>query len=59
MDEVREYTDKMLGSILVTHQTGPEGLPNAPDWPGRLARQHGVYRAGFGYRPRALSQHAC
>jgi succinyl-CoA synthetase beta subunit len=27
MDEVREYTDKMLGSILVTHQTGPEGLP--------------------------------
>ena len=27
MDEVREYTDKMLGTILVTHQTGPEGLP--------------------------------
>jgi len=27
LDEVREYTDKMLGSILVTHQTGPEGLP--------------------------------
>ena len=27
MDEVREYTDQMLGSILVTHQTGPEGLP--------------------------------
>jgi len=27
MDEVREYTDKMLGSVLVTHQTGPEGLP--------------------------------
>ena len=27
MDEVREYTDTMLGSILVTHQTGPEGLP--------------------------------
>ena len=27
MDEVREYTDKMLGMTLVTHQTGPEGLP--------------------------------
>ena len=27
LDEVREYTDEMLGSILVTHQTGPEGLP--------------------------------
>jgi len=27
LDEVREYTDKMLGSTLVTHQTGPEGLP--------------------------------
>jgi succinyl-CoA synthetase beta subunit len=27
LDEVREYTDKMLGSVLVTHQTGPEGLP--------------------------------
>jgi succinyl-CoA synthetase beta subunit len=27
MDEVRDYTDQMLGSILVTHQTGPEGLP--------------------------------
>ena len=27
LDEVREYTGKMLGSILVTHQTGPEGLP--------------------------------
>ncbi len=27
LDEVREYTDTMLGSILVTHQTGPEGLP--------------------------------
>jgi len=26
-DEVREFTDKMLGTILVTHQTGPEGLP--------------------------------
>jgi len=27
LDEVRKYTDKMLGSALVTHQTGPEGLP--------------------------------
>lgn len=27
LDEVREYTGAMLGSILVTHQTGPEGLP--------------------------------
>ena len=27
LDEVREYTDAMLGTILVTHQTGPEGLP--------------------------------
>ncbi len=27
MDEVREFTDKMLGTILVTRQTGPEGLP--------------------------------
>jgi len=27
LDEVREYTDKMLGTILVTHQTGAEGLP--------------------------------
>ncbi len=27
LDEVREYTDGMLGSVLVTHQTGPEGLP--------------------------------
>jgi len=27
LDEVREFTDGMLGSILVTHQTGPEGLP--------------------------------
>ena len=27
LDEVREYTDEMLGSVLVTHQTGPEGLP--------------------------------
>jgi succinyl-CoA synthetase beta subunit len=27
LDEVRDYTEEMLGSILVTHQTGPEGLP--------------------------------
>ena len=27
LDEVRDYTDQMLGSTLVTHQTGPEGLP--------------------------------
>ena len=27
LDEVREYTDDMLGMTLVTHQTGPEGLP--------------------------------
>jgi succinyl-CoA synthetase beta subunit len=27
LDEVRDYTEQMLGSILVTHQTGPEGLP--------------------------------
>ncbi len=27
LDEVREYTDGMLGETLVTHQTGPEGLP--------------------------------
>ena len=27
LDEVRDYTDKMLGSTLITHQTGPEGLP--------------------------------
>ncbi len=27
LDEVREFTDKMLGTMLVTHQTGPEGLP--------------------------------
>jgi succinyl-CoA synthetase beta subunit len=27
LDEVRDYTDKMLGTTLVTHQTGPEGLP--------------------------------
>ena len=27
MDEVREATKGMLGEVLVTHQTGPEGLP--------------------------------
>jgi succinyl-CoA synthetase beta subunit len=27
LDEVSKYTEDMLGSILVTHQTGPEGLP--------------------------------
>jgi succinyl-CoA synthetase beta subunit len=27
LDEVREYADGMLGGTLVTHQTGPEGLP--------------------------------
>ena len=27
LDEVREFTDNMLGMTLVTHQTGPEGLP--------------------------------
>ncbi len=27
LDEVREYADGMLGEVLVTHQTGPEGLP--------------------------------
>ncbi len=27
LDEVRDYTDGMLGQTLVTHQTGPEGLP--------------------------------
>jgi len=26
-DEVRDYADAMLGTQLVTHQTGPEGLP--------------------------------
>lgn len=25
LDEVREYAEKILGSVLVTHQTGPEG----------------------------------
>lgn len=27
LDEVREYADGMLGIRLVTHQSGPEGLP--------------------------------
>ncbi len=27
LDEVREYADDMLGIRLVTHQSGPEGLP--------------------------------
>jgi succinyl-CoA synthetase beta subunit len=27
VEEVREYTNAMLGMTLVTHQTGPEGLP--------------------------------
>ena len=27
LDEVREYTDEMIGMTLVTYQTGPEGLP--------------------------------
>ena len=27
LDEVHEYADAMLGETLVTHQTGPEGLP--------------------------------
>ena len=27
LDEVREFTDEMLGMTLVTYQTGPEGLP--------------------------------
>ena len=27
LDDVREHTDKMLGSTLVTHQTGADGLP--------------------------------
>jgi succinyl-CoA synthetase beta subunit len=26
-DEVRRYAEEMLGSTLVTHQSGPEGLP--------------------------------
>lgn len=27
VDEVRQYADDMLGTQLVTHQSGPEGLP--------------------------------
>ncbi|MGI9234922.1 MAG: ADP-forming succinate--CoA ligase subunit beta [Woeseiaceae bacterium] len=27
LDEIREYADAMLGVQLVTHQSGPEGLP--------------------------------
>ena len=27
LDEVREYSDEMLGMTLVTYQTGPDGLP--------------------------------
>ena len=27
LDQVREYADRMLGTQLVTHQSGPEGLP--------------------------------
>ena len=27
LEEVREYADGMLGIRLVTHQSGPEGLP--------------------------------
>ena len=27
LDEVREYAEGMLGTMLVTHQSGPEGLP--------------------------------
>jgi len=27
MDEVREAADGMLGTMLITHQSGPEGLP--------------------------------
>ena len=26
-DEVRQYASEMLGTVLVTHQSGPEGLP--------------------------------
>ena len=26
-DEIRDYADAMLGTQLVTHQSGPEGLP--------------------------------
>ncbi len=27
LDEIREYADGMLGTRLVTHQSGPDGLP--------------------------------
>ncbi len=27
LDEIREFADAMLGTRLVTHQSGPEGLP--------------------------------
>lgn len=27
LDEVRQYSDGMLGTMLVTHQSGPEGMP--------------------------------
>ena len=27
LDEVHDHADAMLGQVLVTHQTGPEGLP--------------------------------
>jgi len=27
LDEVRQYSDGMLGTVLVTHQSGPEGMP--------------------------------
>jgi len=27
MDEVHQYADGMLGTRLVTHQSGPEGMP--------------------------------
>ena len=27
LDEVREYTEEMIGMTLITYQTGPEGLP--------------------------------
>jgi succinyl-CoA synthetase beta subunit len=27
LDEVRQYAENMLGTMLVTHQSGPEGMP--------------------------------
>jgi succinyl-CoA synthetase beta subunit len=27
LDEVRQYAEGMLGTVLVTHQSGPEGMP--------------------------------